>query len=311
MRMAVKFSLFFCLAFSFPGQTLLVEKALARVGEDMISLMDLNFYRRRLARDMVPESLLFRLTSRRALLSKRDQLLDFMIFGKILENLTEDLDFQPPEKQIQRVVKKIKGRLTEKAFVQRLSQSGWSLKALRAEIALALKTDFLLTQEIVSKIVISENDINSFHFNQTGKSLFKHFEYDVTSLAFPRTEEGIKKARSARKAYGKMSLAELSRTFSGSLKTSRLKTGEMRAAMEKALKTLSVSDMSGPVPLGNHLYLFRLNWKTPLLTRTAEKTKNRIHKTLFERELKKALKKWMDEKKTEFSVKILSPLKTV
>ena len=310
MRIVIRFSLFFCLVLSFSGQALLVEKGLARVGEDMISLMDLNFYRRQLTGNMVPESLLFKLTSRRALLSGRNHLLDFMVSRKILENLTEDLDFQPSEKQIQRVVKKIRGRLTGKAFVQKLNQSGLSLKTLRAEIALALKIDFLLTQEVVSKIIISENDINSFYFNQKGRSLFKHFEYDVTSLTFPRTEEGIKKARSARKAYGKMSVEELSRTFSGQLKTSQLRTGEMRTAMEKALKSLSVSDMSDPVPMGDHLYLFRLNWKTPLLTRAAEKTKSRIHKTLFNRELKEALKRWMEEKKTEFSVKILSSSKT-
>ena len=310
MRKFVRFCLFVYLFVPFSGQALLVEKVLARVGEDMVSLEDLNSYKRQLAQNMVPESLLFRLTPRRTLLSRKGHLLDFMVSRKILGNLTEDMDFQPSEKQIQRIVKKIKGRLTEKAFVQKLSQSGLTLKALRTEIALALKIDFFLTQEVVSKIIVSENDINSFYFNQKGKSLFKHFEYDVTSLAFPRTEEGIKKARSARKAYGKKSLEELSRVFSGQLKTSQLRTGEMRAAMEKALKSLSVSDMSDPVPMGDHLYLFRLNWKTPLLTRAAEKTKSRIHKTLFERELKEALKKWMEEKKTEFSVKILSPLKT-
>ena len=310
MKSIVKFYLLFCLAFSFSSQARLVEKVLARVGEDMISLMDLNFYRRQMAQNMVPESLLFKLTSRRALLSGKGRLLDFMVSKKILESLTEGLDFQPSERQIQKVVRKIRGRLTHKAFVKKLRQNGLSLKALRAEIALALKIDFLLTQEVVSKIIISENDINSFYFNQKGRSLFSHFEYDITSLTFPRTDEGIKKAREARKAYGQMSLEELSRTFSGQIKTSQLRTGEMRDVMEKALRGLSVSELSEPIPMGNHLYLFRLNWKTPLLTRAADKVKNRIQKTLFERELKDALKKWMEAKKTDFSVKVLSLSKT-
>lgn len=310
MKITVKLTLLFYLFLPFPGQALLVEKVLARVGEDMISLMDLNLYRKQLARQMVPEILLFKLMPRRTLLSGKDHLLDFLVSKKVLENLTEGLNFQPSEKQIQKVVRKIKGRLTHKAFVRKLSRSGLSLKKLREEIALALQVDFLLTQEVVSKIIISENDINSFYFNKNGRSLFSHFEYDITSLAFPRTDEGIERARAAHKANERMSLEEMSRLFSGQLKTTQLKTGEMQEIMEKALKSLSISDVSDLVPMGDHLYLFRLNWKTPLLTRTAEKVKNQIQKTLFERELKKALTKWLEEKRTGFSVKILSPSKT-
>ena len=310
MKSIIKVFCFFSLAFSFPGQALLVEKVIARVGEDMISLMDLKLYRRQLAQNVVPETLLFKVTSRRVLLSRKGRLPEFMVSKKILESLVEELDFQPSEKQIQRVVKKIRGRLTGKAFVQKLSRNGLSLKKLRGEVALALKIDFLLTQEVASKIIVSENDINSFYFNKKGKSLFRHYEYDITSLSFPRTDEGVKKARAAREAYKSMSVDEISRTFSGQLKTSQLKTGEMQRVVEKALASLSVSDMSDPIPMGNHLYLFRLNWKTPLLTRAAEKTKTRIHKTLFEKELREALKKWLEEKKTDFSVKILSLSKT-
>lgn len=310
MKIIAKLTLLFSLSFSFPSQARLVEKVLARVGEDMVSLMDLNLYRRQLIRKIIPESLLFKLTSRKTLLSGKDHLLDFLIAKKILENLTEDLKFQPSKKQIQKIEKKIKGRLTYNAFARQLKRSGLSLKALREEITLALKIDFLLTQEVVSKIIISENDINSFYFNKNGKSLFNHFEYDVTSLAFPRTDAGMKKAQAAHKAYERMSLEELSRLFSSRLKTSQLKTGEMKEVMEKTLQSLSVSDVSDLVPMGDHLYLFRLNWKTPLLTRTAERVKNQIQKTLFERELKQALKKWLEEKRTGFSVKVLSLSKT-
>ena len=310
MKSILRVFCLFSLTLSFPGQALLVEKVIVRVGEDMISLMDLKLYRRQLARNVLPETLLFKLTSRRVLLSQKDRLLEFMVSKKILENLVKELEFQPSEKQVQRVIKKIKGRLKEKAFAQRLSQNGLSLKKLRGKVALALKIDFLLSQEVVSRIIVSENDINSYYFNKWGKSLFKHYEYDITSLSFPRTDEGVKKAREARKAYESMSVDEISRTFSGQLKTSQLKTGEMQEVVEKALAALSVSDMTDPIPMGDHLYLFRLNWKTPLLTRAAEKTKARIHKTLFEKELREALKKWLEEKKTDFSVKILSPSKT-
>ena len=299
----MKPALLFCLFLSFAGQARLVEKVMARVGEDMISLMELNSYRKRLADKTVPDTLLFRITPRRLILLKTNSLLNFLVSKKILENLTETLDFQPSEKQIRQAVKKLRGRRTQKAFAQRLNRAGLSLKTLRREIILSLKIDFFLTREVISKIIISENDINSFYFNKNGTGLFKHFEYDITSLTFPRTEEGIKKARSARKAIGKTSFEETARLFSGELKTHRLKTGEMREAMEKAVQPLSVSDVSDLIPVGDRLYLFRLNWKTPLLTRAEEKTKNKIQKKLFERELKKTLQKWLKEKKTGFAVR--------
>ena len=299
----MKPALLFCLFLSLSAQARLVEKVMARVGEDMISLMELNSYKKRLSDKTVPDTLLFRIASPRFLLLKTDSLLNFLVSKKILENLTETLDFQPSEKQIRQAVKKLRGRRTQKAFAQRLNRTGLSLKTLRKEIILTLKIDFFLTREVISKIIISENDINSFYFNKNRSGLFKHFEYDITSLAFPRTEEGIKKARSARKTLGKMSFEETGRVFSGELKTLRLKTGEMRGAMEKAVQPLSVSDVSHPIPMGDNLYLFRLNWKTPLLTRAEEKTKNKIQKILFERELKKTLEKWLKEKRTGFAVK--------
>ena len=305
MKPVLKIWIAFCFCLSpFTGQALLIDKTLARIGEEMISLMDLNLYRKRLMDQTVPSTPLSHLTKDKTLIENRNRLLDHLIYKQILKKLTKDMDFEPSEKQIQQTLRKIRGSSSHKSFIQKLNRNGLSLKDLRKEITFALKANLFLQEEVIAKIIISDNDINSHYFNRHGRGLFKSFEYDVSSLSFPRTDEGIKNARSVLKSH--LPFEEVGKALSGQFKTDRLKTGDMQKAMEQALKSLSVSSVSEPIPLSDRLYIFRLNWKTPLMTRAEEKVKQRIKSALFKKEVRKALKKWLEEKKADPSVKILS-----
>ena len=79
----------------------------------------------------------------------------------------------------------------------------------------------------------------------------------------------------------------------------------MSSPMEKVLRNISVSRFSPLTPIGGRVYIFKLDWKTPVWTAGEEKERQKIHKALMEAELTKELYKWLKEKKSRYSLSLL------
>ena len=310
---------------AFSARAKLVEKTAVQAGNRMLSLLDVRDFRRQLQAGLVPDTLLFKVFPKKQILREEKPLLEFLAFREALLQMAGEKDFEPSQKQIRGVLASLKGRLSPKAFDKKLQRHGFlpiakdipsgkrekplpeeSLepKSLIEEIAAALKIEFLLTQEVASKIIVSDNDVNAYYLKKTGRDMFRNFEYDLISVSFPAGKEGRRQAKAFQEAMARSSFEEAAKQSRQELKSSRLKDSEMNPAMRQALKRLSVSQVSDLVTLGGQTYIFQLKWKSPILSSSEEREKARIQALLFELELKKNLRKWLDQKQAAFSLKI-------
>ena len=292
------FLIFF--SFSLPAQ--LVEKVQAQVGEEMISFIDLKNFKKQLSWGWITSSLLDQPAFKKSLLLKNQKkLLDFMITRNMLSQLTETEKLEGiSEKKVEQILHRLKGSSSHKKFSIQLQSAGLNLKTLRKEILKDLKIDLLLKQFVVSKITVSEQDIESYYFNKYNRPLFNSFEYEFVSVQFSEKEKPAVLKNLGRSVPE--DLEEMASTLGLEHKSLKLKEGEIQQQFKKELRRLSVSQISPLLIVGNIYYILQLKWKYPLINPQEQKRKVQIEKILYKENLAKEMKIWIEEKRAGFSI---------
>ncbi len=306
----------FCLSLFAPlqSESRLVEKVVAVTGEEALFLTDLHSFKKQLRAHLVPDSILFKIFPKKTLLTNKSRRLEFLILQKRLAQMAKEknLPIQSTNFVTNGKIKlprnKTKGlSSSERAVVKSLKSLGLTLEDFWKQNDSYSTNNLLLSQEVVSKIRVSDNEVDAYHFNKYGRNLFEDFEYEFDSISVANDERGKRKIESFLKDLETVSFSKAAQQKGLKIKTSRLKNSEINPFMYKALKTLSVSQTSNPISIHNNLYLLKLKWKTPFLSLSKQKRQAKIHKHLFEAELKKELKKWIETQRASFPIKSYSP----
>ena len=288
--------------FSLSLHAQIVERVQAQIAEEMISLIDLKNFQRQLRSGLVPSSLLLKQLYRSPeLLKDKNKLLDFMISRNMLFQMAKKEKLPELDKKaLEKSLRQLKGSLSDKTFARKLKKVGLDLKDLKQQILMDLTNNLLLTRFVVSKIVISEQDIESYHFNKYNQPLFKNFEYEFISVSFPENrKEEILKGLSGKAS---VQLEDIARSLNLEPKTLKLKDKEIQKLFKKELDKLSVSQISPFLLLGNSYYVLQLKWKQPQISLREQKKKKEIEKALYKKNLRKETQKWVERKKASFSV---------
>ena len=288
--------------FNWSSQARLVESIKAQVGEEIITQRDLHNFKSQLKQKLVPPSLLLKtLYSRSQLIKKKSLRLKFMIENSLLTQLSEQSDGLIDQSVLNKALKSMQGKLSQEQFNKKLKAVGLSLESLKKGLKSSLQIDFLLSQSVFSKISLSNQDIESYHFTKYKKPLFKFFEYEFTSLSFPESKKGLVIKKRQENSF--KSLEELAQELNLEYKTSRLKENQISESFKKELDKLSVSQFSSLLLIGETYYLLQLKWKSPLISPKEHKKKSQIEKILYEKKAKQELRQWLEEKKSQFFIK--------
>ncbi len=295
----------FCLGFLFLSFNLsgeIVEKIQAQAGEEMISLIDLKNFRRQISSGLLPSSLLAKRAQEKShFLKDRKKLLDFMIDRSMLYQIAQKEKLpKVSEKAIEAKFQQIKGSDSHKAFARKLKKAGLTSKTLKEQILIGLKNDLLISHWTAPKSAVSEQDIESYHFNKYGRPLFKSFEYEFVSVRFPEShKEAILKKI---KLTGFSDLEKAAQALGLEPKISKLKQRDIQPVFKKELDKLSVSQISPLLILGDSYYILQLKWKYPRISPKEQKKKSQIERILFQKRQKEAVQKWIQEKRADFSI---------
>ena len=300
----MKFLFFFLFLIApFKTSARLVERVQAQVAEEMISLLDLKSFQKRLKRGLVPSSfLLTELFKRSELLKDKNKLLDFMIYRNLLAQIAKTKPLpEVSEKQILESLQKLKGKSPDKSFSKQLSKLGINLSSIKQEILIDLKNDLLLQQALASKVLISEQDIESYHYHVYNQPLFKSFEYEFVSAFFPAQKKDL-----FFKKLSQIQIKDLQETalvLGLEHKVLKLHQRDLQKKFQKELEKLSVSQVSPLLLSGSSYYLLQLKWKYPQLQPKEQRKKVKIEQTLYRKQFKEEAKKWIEEKKNLFAIR--------
>jgi len=303
-------AVFLCLA-PIKNQARLVEKLVAQVGEDLIFLSDIYQFQKYVGHDLLPDSVLFKLFAKKALLKNRSLALEFLITSSMLYQLAkaERLAVKPKVFEKDGSIKMNREESSLKnSWAQKLQSQKITLDQFWDLVDTYATNDLLISRQVISKIIIPESEINGYYLNKYGKPLFETFTYNFLSVAFPKNKEGLKKSQFFVKAASRdTSFLKLAKRQGLKARSSILNPLEINPKMYKALKTMSVSQVSNPLALDRQLYVLKLKWKEPYLKPTEQKKQMEIRSLLFEKALKKAVKTWIQQQKTSFPINIHFP----
>ncbi|MCZ0932359.1 MAG: hypothetical protein OXJ52_04300 [Oligoflexia bacterium] len=284
-------------------QARLVESLKAQVGEEVISQIDLNNFKLQLKQNLVPSSLLLKtLYSPSQLLKNEKDRLSFMIETRLLSQMAQQQKFPLDETRLNKELKSLQGALSKTRFSKKLKRVGLTLESLKKSLNENSQIDRLLSQVVLSKITVSDQDIESYHFTKYKKPLFKVFEYEFTALSFPENKKN--QVLKAQRENPLKSLEELSQSLNLEYKKSQLKEDQIRKMFKKELDKLSVSQFSPLLFSENTYYLLQLKWKAPFISPKEKIKKDQIEKQIFEKKLKQELRRWIEEQKSQFFIKI-------
>ena len=310
----MKWSLIFVVCFFPPlfASAKTVEKTLAVVGGEAITLMDVNSAQRRFKSGVYSDSFLLGLFNQKQLKTKNSVMLKFLLYEKLLDQSAKE-GFKKGTSPIkasfvtQSFNQKRKNRgLSKKQFHKWLKKNQFTYSTYRQFLKKTLLRQAFVQKEINSKIRVSDLDLNEYAILTQKKPLFTNFEYELTYLLFSPTSAG---KQSAEKIYRR--IQEDSSYFDQwkpvgakkeSLKKIRLST--LHSKIKKEIQKLSPGGVS-PVlslPAGHHI--FKVVWKTPVITAQNQKRKQKISKLLLKKLFNQKLKALLKEKETQSFVQV-------
>lgn len=254
-----------------PSAAKIVDRIVAIVDDDIVTLGDLNKLVIDRARELEEKYGLSPKEARDRAESEREQLLNQLIEHLLLVSEARSRGISVSELELREYLDAIKaqaGITSDEEFVQQLRRQGYTLRKYRDEVRKKIMADKLLTQEVYSKIEVTDDEIDKFvseHRDRfaslAGEKL--RLRQIFIKLSFS-DEEKAEARRRAKEAYKRLLSGErfedVAKAFSdsNSIKLGLFNPQELMAinpAIYEAASKLKVGGFSKPIetPAGYHI----------------------------------------------------------
>lgn len=316
MRFFLSLILFFNLL-SLTSQAEVVEKIVAIVNDEIITLTDLHKYQARIKSGVMMDDLLTQGASSKEYLADQNKLIALLIDERIIDS---EVKKQSLSVTIERVEKEIRGitknnNMSRNQLKQTLQGQGIDFAEYQNMIKTRLERQALIEKNLTSKIQISDEEIQNYSGNKNSPNQLA--EYTIAHIMFKHKKgkdaEIKKRAQTVlQKLKGGESFESLANDFSedpnftkgGLLGTFR--QGEMLKEFEAPLKALKVGEVSPLVKTKIGYHILRLNDKKSIANPVAEGEKEKIRAQLSQKAFQKQFRIWLDQRKQEAFIKINS-----
>lgn len=295
----------------------LVDKVVAVVNSEVLTLSDVKRERAALSGKGLVNDLLFQVYERDQLLKDQKTLLNFLIDEKTIDSEVKkkglEVTIERVEQEIQRVAKD--NGMSRNQFKDALSRQGISMSEYQAFIKKGLERKALIDREVNSRIRISDEDIAAYYVSNKGPGKAQVFEFTLAHILFVPKSGGIKGAEERAgdvvkrlKAGGDFDkLAEQYSEDPGFSKGGVIGTfnaTELSPEIKGAVKDVKEGGYSSPVKTDRGVHIFKVVKKTlvsdPELTANRDQIMGLLHQKAFARQLRA----WLDQKRSEAFIRI-------
>ena len=295
--------------FSFLISAQTVEKTLAVVEEEMISLLDLKETKLRAKKGFLEDSPLMVLFKKTDLYKKDSTLLDFLIYQKILDISVAEAELKVSSHHLKKELnnKRKKTGLSKKAFSKRLVKSRFTADSYKKFLKKTILRHLLLQKEIMEKIRISDEDVNEYALQKQGKALFSSFKYELAFLYFPLTNKGKTQAQKiSQQLMQNPAFFDKWKPEKEEKKEilKNIRLSSLHPSIKKHISTLSTGQISPVLSLPSGYHIFKVIWKAPIITNKNKKRKDKLSALLFKEIFRKKLKLWLEAKKEKSFIQI-------
>jgi peptidyl-prolyl cis-trans isomerase SurA len=141
-----------------------VDRIVAVVNEDVVTLYDIELLLRPMAQDLKRQGLPPE-RERQALARLREEMLNNLIDTKLTEQEVKRYKIAVAEEEVDNHIRQLKQRrsLTDESLKAGLAQEGLTLEEYRKEVKLQIQRSKLVNREVRSKVVITQAEIKDYY----------------------------------------------------------------------------------------------------------------------------------------------------
>ncbi len=309
-----------------PARADIIDSCVAVVNDDVITLSEVNeagkLMFQRIAETAPPEQL------SQALKQARKTIIDKLIEKKLLLKQAKAMHISVSDEEVERTFQQIlkRNKTTKQQFTAELSRLGMPEKQYRENLREQILSSKLVNYEVRSKIVIPESQIVDY-YDQHYTEQVKEGGYYVLQIgvtpegrdmpADPAAADRAAKKKADRiysMARAGQDFKQLAREYSdlpsavdgGDIGT--FTKDEMAPYMEKAVTQLKPGEISPVVKSPNGYMIFKLlsSQEGEIITKVPyESVKEEIRNTIYQQEMQRRYKTWLDEIRSQAYIKIL------
>lgn len=294
-----------------------VDKIVAIVNDQPITMSDVDKFRKRLTTGGLVDDALMKLVDSQNLIKDKSALLNHLIDERLIDSEVKrksmEVTIERVEQEIRTIAKN--NGISRDQLRDALKAKGVSMSQYQDFIKTSLERQGLIEREVTSKIRISDEDVSSFYLAKKGPSGAQIFEYTLSHILFnPKKggdEAALSRARSVEeKLKSGQSFEKLAEQFSedpnftkgGNLGT--FKAGEMSKDFDEAVRKLSPGEVSGVIKTAQGYHLIKVNKRTLISDPRLDEQREDIRRTLYADAFKRQFRLWLNQRRDDSFIKI-------
>lgn len=302
---------------SFSAAAKPVDKIVAIVNQQIITLSDLEKFKKRLDSGGLVDDALLKLTDAPSLLRDRNALLNHLIDEKLLDSEVKRKNMEVTIERVEQEIRNIAktNNISRQQLVEALKAKGVGLAQYQDFIKTSLERQSLIEREVTNKIRISDEDISSYYLARKGPSGAQIFEYTLAHILFATKTGGDDAALTRAKAVEQKlrngqafeKLAEQHSedpnfTKGGLLGT--FKAGEMSKEIDTAVRKLGPGEISPIIKTPAGFHLIKVTKRTLISDPQLEEQREDIRRSLYADAFKRQFRLWLNQRRDESFIKI-------
>ncbi len=313
MRIWIAFFVFF----PFMAGAKPVDKIVAIVNEQIITLSDLEKFKKRIDGGGLVDDALLKLTDAPSLLRDRNALLNHLVDEKLLDSEVKRKNLEVTIERVEQEIRNIAktNNISRQQLTDALKVKGVGMAQYQDFIKTSLERQSLIEREVTNKIRISDEDISSYYLSKKGPSGAQIYEYTLAHILFSSKTGGengaLARAKSVEdKIRGGQAFEKLAEQFSEDPNFTKggllgvFKAGEMSKEIDAAVRKLGPGEVT-PVtktPAGYHL--IKVTKRTLVSDPQLEEQREDIRRTLYADAFKRQFRLWLNQRRDESFIKI-------
>lgn len=299
------------------AQAKLIEKIVAIVNDQIITLTDTEAFRKKLKNGGLVDDALLKLNNVDTLLKDRDALLKEMIDERLIDSEVKRKNMEVTIERVEQEIRTIakNNNISRQQLQAALKAKGVTMSQYQDFIKTSLERQGLIEREVTGKIRISDEDISSYYMSKKGPSGSQIFEYSLAHIFLSARNGGPSAALAKAKAVEEKlkagdSFEKLAEQYSedpnftkgGSLGTFR--AGEMTKDIEGAIRGVSPGEHTGIVKSSGGYQIIKVVKRTLVSDPRLDEEREDIRRILYADAFKRQFRLWLNQRREEAFVRI-------
>lgn len=289
-----------------------VDKVVAVVNNEPILESDMRILEEKLNKPNILDETLLIDFSIENLKKSKDLKISYIVSEKIIDSEIKRLGLQVTQERVEKELKDLAKRnnVSSEELIQVLKQQGFEVSEYREFLKARIERQSLMQSEILSKLRVSDDDAYSEYLAANPTSVLTVNEFSLSHIYFnPQKKTALSASERADGVLEKIraggnfeSLAEQyseDPNFSSGGFLGTFKTGEFLPEVEKEIINLGNNQVSNVIKSKLGLHIVKVTNKKTALDPKFEKEKEILKAKIIEKNFKRQLKLWLENKKDE------------